>query len=112
MSDPSAVHSHRERHREGKSLAVGRSEWQGQEGTGEAEGAGSALCLLLGGLSWAKACGWTPPSSWTHHVLSKELGSQEGRGGLEQGCSDHVGLKALLPQFRVFVGFLGCFFFP
>lgn len=91
---------------------MGHSERQQQEGTGGAEGAGSTLCPLLSGLSWAKACGWSPPSSRTHRVLSRELGSQEGRGGLEQGCSDHVGLKALLPQFRVFCGWFCCFFFP
>lgn len=59
--------------------------------------------------------GWSDPlSSQTPCVLSKEQGSQERRRGLEQGCWDHVGLKALLPQFRVFVGWLFllvCFFF-
>lgn len=54
----------------------------------------------------ALAAGWDPLSSRTRRVLSKELGSQEGRGGLKQGCWDHVGLKALLPQFGVFVGWL------
>lgn len=54
----------------------------------------------------ALAAGWVPLSSRTRCILSKEPGSQEGRGGLEQGCWDHVGLKALLPQFRVFVGWL------
>lgn len=62
----------------------------------------------------ALGAGWDPLSSQTRCVLSIELGSQEGRGGLEQGCWDHVGLKALLPQFRVFAGwlFLLGFFFP
>lgn len=37
-------------------------------------------------------------------------GSQEGRGGLEQGCSDHVGFKALLPHLRVLLGFFDVVF--
>lgn len=44
-----------------------------------------------------------------HSALGKELARQEGRRGLEQGCWDHVGLKALLPQFRVSVVWV---FFP
>lgn len=52
----------------------------------------------------ALGAGCDPLTSQTCCVLSKELGSQERRRGLEQGCWDHAGLKALLPQFRVFVG--------
>lgn len=65
-------------------------------------------------LPTALGAGCDPLSSWTRCVLSKELGSQERRRGLEQGCWDHIGLKALLPHFGVFVGwfFLLVWFFP